>query len=42
MFKKLTIIITLILLSTFNVNAGSDGDLKLVKDEPKQKIVLKV
>ncbi len=36
MFKKLTIIITLILLSTFNVNAGSDGDLKLVKDEPKQ------
>ena len=36
MFKKLTIIITLILLFKFNVNAGSDGDLKLVKDEPKQ------
>ena len=36
MFKKLTITIILILLSAFNVNAGSDGDLKLNKDEPKK------
>ena len=36
MFKKLTITIILTLLFTLNANAGSDGDLKLNKDEPKQ------
>ncbi len=36
MFKKLAITIILILLSVLNANAGSDGDLKLDKDEPKQ------
>jgi len=36
MLKKLTIIIIYILLLAFNANAGSDGELALSKDEPKE------
>ena len=35
MIRKLTIIITTIFLLAFNANAGSDGELKLSKDQPK-------
>ena len=34
MLKKLTILLFSVLLITFNANAGSDGELKLNKDEP--------
>ena len=36
MLRKLTITIIYILLLAFNVNAGSDGELALNKDEPKE------
>jgi phospholipid-binding lipoprotein MlaA len=36
MLKKLTITIIYILLLAFNANAGSDGELALNKDEPKE------
>ena len=36
MLKKLTISIICILLLAFNANAGSDGELTLNKDEPKE------
>ena len=34
MFRKLVIAVTIIVLSTFNVNAGSDGELILKKNKP--------
>ena len=34
MFRKLALIITIILLTTFNANAGSDGELILEKNQP--------
>ena len=36
MIKKITIIIFYIFLSSFNANAGSDGELVLKKDKPKE------
>ena len=36
MLKKLTITIIYILLLAFNANAGSDGELALNKNEPKE------
>ena len=37
MFKKLSIILISVFLLTFNANAGSDGNLKLEKDQKKIK-----
>ena len=34
MFRKLVIAVTIVVLSTFNVNAGSDGELILKKNKP--------
>ena len=36
MFRKLTLITTLILFSAFNANAGSDGELILKKNQPSE------
>ena len=36
MFKKLTITIISIFLLAFNANAGSDGELSLKNDQPKE------
>ena len=36
MFKKLLIITTVLLLSTLNANAGSDGELILKKNQPSE------
>ena len=34
MFKKLVLVTAILLLSAFNVNAGSDGELILKKNQP--------
>ena len=36
MFRKLILIICVVLMSAFNANAGSDGDLILKKNEPNE------
>ena len=36
MFRKLVVIIVSVFLFAFNANAGSDGDLTLKKDQPKE------
>ena len=36
MFRKLLLIISIILLSAFNANAGSDGELILKKNQPSE------
>ena len=36
MLKKLTVTIIYIFLLAFNANAGSDGELALKKDQPKE------
>ena len=43
MFRKLVLLLTVIFLTAFNANAGSDGELILKKINPqKLKIVLKL
>ena len=43
MFKKFSLILVTTIALTFNVNAGSDGDLILNKNKPSEvKIALKI